>query len=226
LEVPVALGRLTLAAFFLAVGVSDAMSLAAMIGDTFVKLPPPPGFCELTPQYEFDGRAVGVISAYMAGGNIKLLAMSADCNQLAEARKGKGQLDDVASYLIFNSDIKMPTPFSVASSCKILRASNKSPVGTDVDARLASIIEKINVNEAGSLGVIAEDDNACYNGMITVQKTDDGAPKLFVSLQANAVVQTKAIMVRRQAVYQNRDTIKAVLAKLRSDVGAFIKANP
>ena len=91
------------------------MSLAAMIGDTFVKLPPPTGFCELTPRYEFDGRTVAVVSAYMAGDGIKLLAMSADCNQLAEAREGKRQLDDVAAYLVENSDMKMPTPFSVAS---------------------------------------------------------------------------------------------------------------
>jgi hypothetical protein len=226
LEVPVALDRLTLAAFFLAVSGSGALSLAAMIGDTFVKLPPPTGFCELTPRYEFDGRAVQVISAYMAGENIKLLAMSADCNQLAEAREGKGQIDDAASYLIFNSDIKMPTPFSVASNCKTLRALNKSPVGTDVDARLASVLEKINVNEAGSLGVITEDENACYTGTLTRQKNVDGKPRLFINLQANTVVQTKAIMVRRQAAYQDRDTIKAVLAKLKSDVAAFITANP
>jgi hypothetical protein len=226
LEVPVALGRLTLAAFFLAVSGSGALSLAAMIGDTFVKLPPPAGFCELTPQYEFDGHALQVISAYMAGESIKLLAMSADCNQLAEAREGKGRIDDTASYLIFNADMKMPTPFSVASKCKTLRAVNNIPVGTDVDARLASILEKINVGESGSLGVINEDENACYTGTLTRQKNVDGKLRLFINLQANTVVQTKAIMVRRQAVYRDLDTIKAVLAKFKSDVAAFIAANP
>jgi hypothetical protein len=226
LEVPVALGRLILAAFFLAVSGSGALSLAAMIGDTFVKLPPPAGFCELTPQYEFDGRVVEVISAYMAGEAIKLLAMSADCNQLAEARKGKWQLEDVTSYLIFKADIKMPTPFSVASKCRTLRIFHESPVGTDVDARLARILEKINANEAGPLGVITEDENACYTGTLTRQKDVDGKPRLFINLEANTVVQTKAIMVRRQAVYQDRDTIKAVLAKFKSDVAAFITANP
>ena len=89
-------GRLTLAALFLAVSVSGALGLAAMIGDTFVKLPPPAGFCELTPSHEFDGRTVAAVSAYMAGDSIKLLGMSADCNQLAGAREGKQQLDDVA----------------------------------------------------------------------------------------------------------------------------------
>ena len=220
------LGRLTLAALVLTASVSGALCLAAMIGDTFVKLPPPAGFCELTPRYEFDGRTVAVVSAYMAGDSIKLLAMSADCNHLAEAREGKRQLDDVASYLVFNSDIKMPTPFSVASKCTTLRASSNSPIGTDVDARLASVLEKIKVSEAGSIGVIAEDDNACYTATLTTKRTDADAGKVLVILQASAVVRTKAIMVRRQAVYENPDTIKAALPKLKSDVAAFVEANP
>jgi hypothetical protein len=220
------LSRLTLAALVLAVGVSGALGLEAMIGDTFVTLPPPAGFCELTPRYEFDGRTVAVVSAYLAGESIRLLAMSADCNQLAEAREGKRQLDDVAAYQVENLDMKTPTPFSVARKCSILRASSKSPIGTDVDARLASTVEKIKVNEAGSTGVIAEDDNACYTATLIKAGTDVGAQKVLVVLQANAVIRTKAIIVRRQAVYQNPDTIKAVLPKLKSDVAAFVAANP
>ena len=90
----------------------------------------------------------------------------------------------------------------------------KSASGTDVeDARLASTVEKIKVNEAGSIGVIAEDENACYTATLIKKKTDAGAQKVLVALQANAVVRTKAIIVRRQTVYQNPDTIKAVLPK-------------
>jgi hypothetical protein len=222
----VLLGRLTLAALVLAVSVSSALGLAAMIGDTFVKLPPPAGFCELTPKYEFDARTVSVVSADMAVDSIKLLAMSADCNQLAEAREGKRQLDDVAAYLVFNSDMNMPTPFSVASTCRTLRTSSNSRIGTDVDARLASVLEKIKVSEAGSIGVIAEDDNACYTATLTKIRTDADADKVLVILQASTVVRTKAIMIHRQAVYQNPDTIKAVLPKLKSDVAAFIAVNP
>lgn len=219
-------GRLTLAALVLAASVSSALGLAAMIGDTFVTLPPPAGFCELTSRYEFDARAVAVTSALMAADSIKLLAMYADCNQLAEAREGKRQPDDVAAYLVQKADIETPTPFSVASNCKILRVVSRSPVGTDVDTRLASTVEKMKVGEAGSIGVIAEDDNACYTAALAKQRTDAGAEKVIVALQANAVIRTKAITVRRQAVYQDPDTIKAVLPKLKSDVAAFIAANP
>jgi hypothetical protein len=221
----VLLGRLTLAALVLAVSVSSALGLAAMIGDTFVTLPPPAGFCELTPRYEFDGRTVAVVSAYMAGESIKLLAMSADCNQLAEAREGKRQIDDVASYMVYNADMQMPTPFSVASKCRTLRASSNNPIGNDVDARLVSVLEKIKVGEVGFIGVIAEDDNACYTAALAKQRIAD-AEKVQVILEANAVVRTKAIIVRRHAVYENPDTIKAALPKFKSDVAAFVEANP
>src|SRR4051812_44238062 len=62
LEALVLLGRLTLAALVLAASASGALGLAAMIGDAFVKLPPPADFCELTPQYEFDGNAFNAMS--------------------------------------------------------------------------------------------------------------------------------------------------------------------
>jgi hypothetical protein len=98
--------------------------------------------------------------------------------------------------------------------------------GVDVDARLASTVEKIKVNEAGSIGVIAEDESACYTGTLIKNKTETGMQKVLVVLQANTVIRTKAIIVRRQAVYQNPDTIKAVLPKFKSDVAAFVAANP
>ena len=85
---------------------------------------------------------------------------------------------------------------------------------------------KIKVSEASSIGVSAEDDNACYTATLTKKRTDADAEKVLVILQASAVVRTKAIMVRRQAVYENPDTIKAALPKLKSDVAAFVEANP
>lgn len=222
------LGRtLFLATGFLIVSVSSASSLAAMIGDAFVKLPPPTGFCELTPRYEFDGRTMAMLSAFMAGQSVKLLAMSADCDQLAAARESKRRrIEDVVLYQISESDMKMPTPFSVASQCKILRIVRRSPIGTDVDARQKAILEAINSNEVAFIGVVGEDDNACYTGTLIRQNTDEGAVKVFVELQASTVVQTRAIMVRRQGAYQDRDTIKVMLTKLKSDVAGFVAANP
>jgi hypothetical protein len=221
LEALVLLGRLTLAALVLAASASGALGLAAMIGDAFVKLPPPADFCELTPQYEFDGNALNAMSKQTAFG-LKLLAMSADCNQLAGAREGKGRISDMVQYLVENPDAKVP--MSVASKCAIERAPNKSSI--DVDTNLARIVDAAKVNEASSIGVIAEDDSACYSAAVAKRGTNAGAQVLVVALQAYTVVKAKAITVRRHAAFQNPDAIKALLAKLKSDVAAFIAANP
>src|SRR5258708_34958665 len=151
-EVPM-LSRLTFAALVLAVSVSGASGLAALIGDAFVTLPPPAGFCELTPRYEFDGRTVAVASAYLRGAGIRLLAMSADCDQLAEAREGRRrQVDDVAQYQVEIADMKSPPVFSIERMCSILRVQSNSPIGADIDARLASTIEKIKRSEERRVG--------------------------------------------------------------------------
>jgi hypothetical protein len=221
------LSRLIFAALVLAVSVSGASGLAALIGDAFVKLPPPAGFCELTPRYEFDGRAVAVLSAYLSGAGIRLLAMSADCDQLAEAREGRRrQVDDVVQYQVEIADMKSPPVFPIERRCSILRSQSNSPVGADFDARLAGTIEKIKVNEVGSIGVIAEDKNACYTATLQKGFTETGTEKMLVGLHAATVISNRAIGVRRYAVYQNPDTIDAMLPKLKSDVAALVAANP
>jgi hypothetical protein len=226
LEAPM-LSRLTVAALVLAVTVSGASGLAALIGDAFVKLPPPAGFCELTPRYEFDGRTVAVVSAYLSGAGIRLLAMSADCDQLAEAREGRRrQVDDVAQYQVEIADMKTPPVFSIARMCSILRIQSNSPIRADIDARLAGTIEKIKVNEAGSIGVIAEDKNACYTATLQKVGTETGTEKTLVGLHAATVISNRAIGVRRYTVYQNPDTINAMLPKLKGDVAALVAANP
>jgi hypothetical protein len=221
------LSRLTFAALLLTTAVSGASGLEALIEDAFVTLPAPAGFCELTPRYEFDGRTVAVASAYLKGVGIRLLAMSADCDQLAEAREGRRlQVDDVVQYQAEIADMKTPPVFSIARACSILRVQSNSPVGGDIDARLASTNEKIKVNEAISIGVIAEDKNACYTATLHKASTETGVEKMLADLQAATVISNKAIGVRRYAVYQNPDTIKAMLVKLIDDVAALVVANP
>lgn len=220
------LSRPTFAALILGVAVSGASGLEAFIGDVFVTLPPPAGFCELTPRYEFDGRTSAIVSAYLRGSGIRLLAMSADCDQLAEAREGKRrEVDDVVQYQVEIGDEKTPPVLSIVKMCSILRLQSKSPIGTDINARLAGTIEKIKVSETGFIGVIGEEENACYAAMLSKAWTETGTQKVLVGLHAATIIRNRAIGVRRYAVYQNPDTINTMLAKLKGDVAALIAAN-
>jgi hypothetical protein len=222
------LDRPTFAALILAATVSGASSLEAMLGDAFVALPPPAGFCQLTPQYEFDGRIAAIAAGHLASAGIRLLAIYADCDQLAEAREGRRrrQVDDLVEYQVERLDEKRPAVFSIERMCYILRLDGRSPIGSDVNAHLASAIERIRQNESGSIGVIAEDKNACYTAMLHKTWTETGTVKILVGLHAATIVRNRAIGVRRHTVYQNSDTVDAALAKLKSDVAALIAANP
>jgi hypothetical protein len=218
--------RLTLAALILAAAVSRASGLAAMLGDAFVTLPPPAGFCELTPQYEFDANMVAVNSAFLKKAGFKLLVMSADCGELAEARAGRRlMLDDVAQYRAPIAEIDKPPTQSIAQRCATLRTQGNAAVG-DIDARLAGALEKIKTNETGYIGVLAEDQNACYIALLQKLRTEAGTEKTQAGVYAVTIIGNRTIGVYRFAVYQNPDTINAMLAKLKGDVAALIAANP
>jgi hypothetical protein len=218
------LSRLTLAALFLAVAISGASGLAAMIGDAFVKLPAPAGFCELAGRYEFDARTESMAAALLNGAGVRLLAISADCDQLTEAREGKRrQLDDIVQYEIENVDQKWPPALPISQRCKNVRNLSNYPFG--IDARLASTIQN-KFGDAAPIGVIGEDKNACYSGALQKTVTETGTQRVLVSLNATTTVGNRAIVVSRYAVYQNQDTINALLPKLQGDVAALIAANP
>ena len=114
----------------------------------------------------------------------------------------------------------------VAQRCAILRTQSKSPVGVDIKARLAAAIGRAGVNETNSIGVVAADQNACYSATLHKVRTEAGPEEMLVVLHAATILGKRAIGVGRSTVYQNPDTINAVLAELKDNVAALIAANP
>jgi hypothetical protein len=223
------LGRSTFAALILAAAVSSASGLEALLGDAFITLPPPAGFCDLTPRYEFDGSMVANFSGLLKKAGIRLLAMSADCGQLSEARAGRRRLfDDVVQYQTRIATVDKPPAESVAQTCTTLRAQGDAILANRVDlnARIESAIKEIKIDETHFIGVLAEDANACYAGVIQKARTEVGTDKTQITMWGVTIVRNRSIAVYRYAVYQNPDTVKAVLSKLKRDVAALIAANP
>jgi len=69
----------------------------ATVGQVSIALTAPPGQCELDPKQAGDARMLQTVQE--AIGSNTLLAMSADCQQLADWRIGKrGLLEDFAQY--------------------------------------------------------------------------------------------------------------------------------
>jgi hypothetical protein len=223
-------GRPTLAALILAAAASSALAGEATLGDVSVSLPPPAGFCELDASAPFESRVVALTSKVLEQLGNRLLAVSTDCGQLADARAGRRrQLDDVVQYQTQIAAMNMPAARSVAQVCEILRARGSTILPnemTEIKARFASTLEKIRVNETSDLGVLAEDANACYAALVQKLRTEAGTDKMVVGECAVIIIKNRTVNVCRFAVYQNPDTVDAVLAKLKVDAAAAIAANP
>jgi hypothetical protein len=108
----------------------------------------------------------------------RLLAFSADCGELADVRAGRRwQFDDVVQYQAQIAAMNRPPAGSVAQVCEILRARGRAVLADrmqDIKDRIASTLEKIRVNEPSDLGVLAEDSNGCYTGLIQKLRTEIG----------------------------------------------------
>jgi hypothetical protein len=223
------LRRLGFAALVLAAAAPGALAVQTTIGGVAVTLPPPAGFCELSDINPSDKRMITTLTDLLAKSGNKLLSMSADCRQLTDWRSGKRQLlDDYAQYQTPIAGMDQPPSETVAQTCTTLRnegnkiLANQMP---DIKARVESTLSKIKMNETSFLGVLGEEANACYAGLVQRIHTEAGTDKTQITAFAISTIKNRSIFTYRFAVYQTADTVNAVLAKIKGDVAALLAAN-
>jgi hypothetical protein len=221
--------RLTFTALLLAAAASSALAAQANIGGVSIALPPPSGFCELSPSEPSDKRMISVLGDLLQKSGNKLLGMSADCHQLRDWRTGKRQLlDDYAQYQTPIGSMDKPPTETAAQTCATLRQEgnkileNQMP---DIKARVESTLSKIKMNETSFLGVLAEDSNACYAGLVQKIHTEAGTDKTQITVFAVTIVKNKSVFSYRFSVYHNPQTADVVLGRIRTDVAAMMAAN-
>src|ERR1700730_7416477 len=92
--------------------VSGAVTAADVkIGDVPLRLPQPPGYCEMDPVLASDAPLIGRLHSTMTKTGNRLLVISADCAELRDWRNGKRQdLDHMARYQTSLELEKEPLP--------------------------------------------------------------------------------------------------------------------
>jgi hypothetical protein len=172
---------------------------------------------------------ITTLTDLLAKSGNKLLSMSADCRQLTDWRSGKRQLlDDYAQYQTPIAGMDQPPSETVAQTCTTLRnegnkiLANQMP---DIKARVESTLSKIKMNETSFLGVLGEEGNACYAGLVQRIHTEAGTDKTQITAFAISTIKNRSIFTYRFAVYQTADTVNVVLAKIKKDVAALLGAN-
>lgn len=220
------------AIFSLAAVASRAWAADVSIGGVPIKLPPPAGFCDLSASQPSDNRALTLIGGMLEKGNIKLLAFSADCQQLADWRAGKQPfLDDYAQVQAtipsLDQEVASPKPF-IHEMCETLRAQGtqiNSMITSDVKSKIEGALTRVKMNSLEFVGVLAEDDTACYAAQIQKMSLPTGAEKTQLNLMGITVVKTKPINVIRYSQYASTDATSGLLTKLKGTIGAVQAAN-
>jgi hypothetical protein len=222
------LRRLTFAALLLTAA-SAALAGQATIGGVAINLPAPGGFCELSEGNPSDKRMITTLTDLLQKSGNKLLTMSADCGQLSNWHTGKQQLlDDYAQYQTPIASMDKPPSETVAETCTTLRNEGNKILANqlpDIKARVESTLSKIKMNEASFLGVLAEDPDACYAGIIQKIHTEANTDKTQITVFAISIVKNKSVFTYRFAVYQGPKSIDTVLGKMKVDVAALMAAN-
>jgi hypothetical protein len=217
------------ALFALACAASNAIAGGATLGDVSVNLPPPTGFCELSANNSSDSRMLKTLSGLLEKSGNKMLVMSADCRQLAEWRANKRKLlDDYAQYQTAIAGIDKPPAETIKQTCDTLRAEGDKILANqlpDIKKRTEEALKNVKMRQTSFLGVLAEESNACYAGLLQQLHTEANTEKTQVTVFGIAIVKNRSIFVYRFAVYADSNSIDAALAKLKSNVAALYAAN-
>ncbi len=226
------LRRLIFVALALAATTPPSIAGEAMIGTVSINLPPPPGFCDMA-DTDPDKSLVKNLTDLSATQGVKLLKMSADCQQLAAWRTGTGKLlDDFLQYqtpaALIDTQVSGPPEETTKRSCAELRAQGEKALADrlpGMKANVENIIKEVKLNETTFAGVLAEEPNACYAALISKIRTALGTDKTQVTLIALTIIKGKNVYMYRTAVNLTPDTINAVLAKSKIDLAALLAAN-
>src|SRR5262249_12416012 len=147
----------------------------------------------------------------------KLWRMSADCQQLNDWRTRKRQLlDDLAEYQTSIAMIDKAPVETIEQTCVTLRnegdkiLSNQMP---DIKARIETTLKKIKVNETSYIGVVGEDPDACYAGLVQQIHTEVGTDKVQLTLFAVTIVKNRNIFVYRRGVPSGTNPVANMLTK-------------
>jgi hypothetical protein len=202
------------------------------VGTTTLILPAPPGYCELDTNNTTEAYAISVTEKMLSTN--RLLAFSADCEQLAEYRTTRGAtpLDNLAQYQTAVSweNRQLPgAPESIIRSvCQVMRANTErlALITTpEIKARAEQVLKNAKVNDIQPLGVVAEEPLACYVALLK-KFTDGRTEKTQAVVFVATIVNSKLVYYYLYAPYVSSETVTDTVKQLRTNVAALWAANP
>jgi hypothetical protein len=174
------------------------------VGGRQIRLPLPEGQCLLDRNQNLDRQVLDLASRAIAGSN-EMLMHSAECNNLKNARVGKDKyLNDFAQVQVAlqfkSTELKGQEAGAAKEICQSLRVDGdkiEKQVGGEIKDRVKNLQAGISVNETKALGVLGEDQTACYSGLLMKIQTPQGDTRLIMGVYAMGVINGRLLFLYR-----------------------------
>lgn len=176
------------------------------VGGRPVQLVVPAGQCELDRSHQFDASVLDLATRAIAGAN-EMLLHTAECAGLDGARTGRTPyLSDFAQVQVAlqfkSTELRGQEAAAAKEICQSLRtdgAQIEKQAGAEIKDRVKNLQAGIAVNETKALGVLGEDQNACYSGILMNVQTPTGETRLILGVYAMGVLNGRLIFLYRFA---------------------------
>lgn len=212
---------------------ADAGTVSVTVGGRPITLVIDPDQCELDRNNPSDIRVYELVERGLAGQN-QLLMAAADCQQIPPWRAGtRPTLDDFTQVQVHialrERELSGREAATSREICAELRKQGDAIVnGPEVTAtrnRFNSVTNTVQLNASTFIGVVHEDDKACYASLVQKVRTEQGRDKLILTVFAHVVVRGRLLYIYRFTEGDSFEQLVRVTELLQKSVDAHLAAN-
>lgn len=227
-----AAAALGLAVLLAGLSVVEAATVSRSIGGRQVNLVIDPDQCELDRNNPSDKRVYELVERALQGQN-QLLMSAADCEQLPQWRNGmRPTLDDFTQVQVglayINQDLTGRETATIQEICAFLRKQGDAFVAgpmVEFRERFNRATGDVKLNETTFIGVVHEDNRACYASLVQKVRTDQGRDKLILSVFAHVVIRGQLLYIYRYTEGESFASMVKLTDLLKETVAAHLDAN-
>ena len=208
----------------------NGSSKTVVVGTKKISLTLPLGYCFVDGARPVDVHFTNTTRGMFAGLNLHLLDILVDCGELAKWRERKiPDLDNLGQYItpvaMLGKDLPITrAQFSSSICAKMRRQAKQKMVKTMTDAmkKAEKFFEGVKASGQKFLGVLHEDIDACYAGMLSTLKTQAGALKKVVGVFSMTLVKGKMVQLNLYTRYKGEASINRLLDIQKKNIKALL----